>query len=101
MTISTLNYVNEYLLDCETKQSDMMAYIDSTWEDVEVVDIIGTVEDEGRIHIGMEVVYNGYSYMEHISFMNMWDYVYKDEVIEISDMIGIKLGEQLEIDLNL
>src|SRR5699024_2806296 len=70
-------------------------------EDVEIVDVIGVTEEKGRIYIGLEVEYNEYCYLVNISFMNVWGFVYKDEMIEIQDVLSRLISEQLKTDLGL
>ena len=98
---NAINYVNEYLLNCETNQQDMLVNVRGQMEDVEIVDVIGITEEKGRIYIGLEVEYNEYCYLVNVSFMNMWDFVYKDEMIEIQDVLSNLISEQLKTDLGL
>ena len=97
----TLDYVNEYLLNCETHQQDMLVNVRGYMEDIEIVDVIGVVEEKGRIYVGLEVGYKDYCYLVNVSFMNMWDFVYKDEIIEIQDVLSNLISEQLKTDLGL
>lgn len=96
-----LNYVNEYLLNCETNQQDMLVNVKGQMEDIEVVDVIGVAEEKGRIYIGLEVEYKDYCYLINVNFMNVWDFVYKDEMIEIQDVLSNLISEQLKTDLGL
>ena len=96
-----LNYVNEYLLNCETNQQDMLVNVRGQMEDIEIIDVIGLVEEKGRIYVGLEVEYDEYCYLVNVNFMNVWDFVYKDEMIEIQDTIIRLISEQLKIDLNI
>ena len=98
---NTIDYVNEYLLNCETNQQDMLVNVRGQMEDVEIVDVIGVTEEKGRIYIGLEVEYNNIRYLVNVSFMNMWDFVYKDEMIEIQDVLSNLISEQLKTDLGL
>ena len=98
---NAINYVNEYLLNCETNQQDMLVNVRGQMEDVEIVDVIGVTEEKGRIYIGLEVEYNEYCYLVNVSFMNVWDFVYKDEMIEIQDVLSNLISEQLKTDLGL
>ena len=97
----TLDYVNEYLLNCETHQQDMLVNVRGYMEDIEIVDVIGVVEEKGRIYVGLEVGYKDYCYLVNVSFMNMWDFVYKDEIIEIQDVLSNLISEQLKTDIGL
>ena len=97
----TLQYVNEYLLDCETGQQDMLVNVKGEMEVIDVVDVIGVTEEKGRIYIGLEVEYNEYCYLIHISFIDVWEYVYKDEMIEIQDVLSNLISEQLKTYLGL
>ena len=97
----TLDYVNEYLLNCETHQQDMLVNVRGYMEDIEIVAVIGVVEEKGRIYVGLEVGYKDYCYLVNVSFMNMWDFVYKDEIIEIQDVLSNLISEQLKTDLGL
>ena len=97
----TINYTNEYLLNCETHQDDLLVNVRGYMEDIEVIDVIGLVEEKGRIFVGLEVEYNEYCYLVNISFMNVWNFVYKDEMIEIQDVISRLISEQLKTDLGL
>ena len=97
----TINYTNEYLLNCETHQDDILVNVKGYMQDIEVVDVIGLVEEKGRIYIALEVEYNEYCYLVNISFINVWDFVYKDEMIEIQDVISRLISEQLKTDLGL
>ena len=96
-----LEYVNEYLLNCETNQQYMLVNVRGYMEDIEIVDVIGIVEEKGRIFVGLEVEYNDYCYLVNIDFLNVWDFVYKDEMIEIQDVISRLISEQLKTDLGL
>ena len=98
---NAINYVNEYLLNCETNQQDMLVNVRGQMEDVEIVDVIGVTEEKGRIYIGLEVEYNEYCYLINISFIDVWDFIYKDEMIEIQDVISRLISEQLKTDLGL
>ena len=96
-----LNYTNEYLLNCETHQDDLLVNVRGYMEDIEIIDVIGIVEEKGRIYIALEVEYNDYCYLVNVSFMNVWNFVYKDEMIEIQDVISRLISEQLKTDLGL
>ena len=97
----TINYIMQYLLDCETNQDDLLVNVKGRMEDVEIVDVIGIVEEKGRIYVGLEVEYDEYCYLINVNFMNVWDFVYKDEMIEIQDVLSNLISEQLKIDLGL
>ena len=96
-----LNYTNEYLLNCETHQDDLLVNVRGYMENIEIIDVIGLVEEKGRIYIALEVEYNEYCYLVNISFMNVWNFVYKDEMIEMQDVISRLISEQLKTDLGL
>ena len=96
-----LNYTNEYLLNCETHQDDLLVNVKGYVEDIEIVDVIGIAEEKGRIFVGLEVEYNDYCYLINISFIDVWDFVYKDEMIEIQDVLSNLISEQLKTDLGL
>ena len=97
----TLNYINQHLLDCETGIDDIFVNVRGFNENIEVIDIIGIIEEKGRIYIGLEVEYDEYCYLINVNFMNMWDFVYKDEMIEIQDVLSNLISEQLKTDLGL
>ena len=97
----TLNYLNQHLLDCETGIDDIFVNVRGFNENIEVIDIIGIIEEKGRIYIGLEVEYDEYRYLINVNFMNMWDFVYKDEMIEIQDVLSNLISEQLKTDLGL
>ena len=97
----TLNYINQHLLDCETGMNEIFVNVRGFNDSVEVVDIIGVTEEKGRIYIGLEVEYDEYCYLINVNFMNMWDFVYKDEMIEIQDVLSNLISEQLKTDLGL
>lgn len=98
---NTLEYVDEYLLNCETNQQDMLVNVRGQMEDIEIVDVIGLVEEKGRIYVGLEVEYDEYCYLVNVSFMNTWNFVYKDEMIEIQDLLSDLISVQLKIDLDI
>lgn len=95
----TINYVMQYLLDCETNQDDMLVNVRGQMEDVEIIDVIGVIEEKGRIYVGLEVEYEEYCYLININFMNTWEYVYKDEMIEIQDVVNNLVSAQLKTNL--
>ena len=95
----TLNYINEYLLNCETNQQDMLVNVRGQMEDIEIIDVIGLVEEKGRIYVGLEVEYDEYCYLVNVSLMNTWNFVYKDEMIEIQDVLSNLVSAQLKTDL--
>ena len=97
----TINYTNEYLLNCETHQDDLLVNVRGYMENIKIIDVIGLVEEKGHIYIALEVEYNEYCYLVNISFMNVWNFVYKDEMIEIQDVISRLISEQLKTDLGL
>ena len=97
----TLNYVNEYLLNCETNQQDMLVNVKGEMEVIDVVDVIGITEEKGRIFVGLEVEYNEYCYLINVNFINAWEHVYKDEMIEIQDVLSNLISEQLKTDIGL
>ena len=97
----TLNYINQHLLDCETGIDDIFVNVRGFNENIEVIDIIGIIEEKGRIYIGLEVEYDEYCYLINVNFMNMWGFVYKDEMIEIQDVLSNLISEQLKTDLGL
>ena len=97
----TLDYVNEYLLNCETNREDMLINVKGQMENIESIDVIGVTEENGRIYIGLEVEYNEYCYLVNVNFMNVWGFVYKDEMIEIQDVLSNLISEQLKTDLGL
>ena len=97
----TLNYLNQHLLDCETGIDDIFVNVRGFNENIEVVDVIGVVEEKGRIYVGLEVEYEEYCYLVNVSFMNTWDFVYKDEMIEIQDILSNLISEQLKTDLGI
>ena len=96
-----LNYLNQHLLDCETGMDEIFVNVRGFNDSVEVVDVIGVTEENGRIYIGLEVEYNEYCYLVNVNFMNVWDFVYKDEMIEIQDVLSNLISEQLKTDLGL
>ncbi len=97
----TMDYINEYLLNCETNQQDILVNVKGYAEDLEIIDVIGVTEEKGRIYVGLEVEYNEYCYLISISFMNVWGYVYKYEMIEIQDVLGNMISAQLKTNLGL
>ena len=97
----TLNYLNQHLLDCETGMDEIFVNVRGFNDSVEVVDVIGVIEEKGRIYVGLEVEYNEHCYLINVSFMNMWNFVYKDEMIEIQDVLSNLISEQLKTDLGL
>ena len=97
----TLNYLNQHLLDCETGIDDIFVNVRGFNENIEVVDVIGVTEEKGRIYVGLEVEYEDYCYLINVNFMNVWDFVYKDEMIEIQDVLSNLISEQLKTDLGL
>ena len=97
----TLNYLNQHLLDCETGIDEIFVNVRGFNDSVEVVDVIGVIEEKGRIYVGLEVEYDEYCYLINVSFMNVWDFVYKDEMIEIQDVLSNLISEQLKTDLGL
>ena len=96
-----LNYTNEYLLNCETHQQDMLVNVRGYMEDMEIVDVIGVTEEKGRVFVGLEVEYDEYCYLISVNFMNMWGFVYKDEMVEIQDVLSNLISEQLKTYLGL
>ena len=97
----TINYIKQHLLDCETGIDDIFVNVRGFNENIEVVDVIGVTEEKGRVYIGLEVEYNEYCYLVSVNFMNVWDFVYKDEMIEIQDVLSNLISEQLKTDLGL
>ena len=97
----TLNYLNQHLLDCETGIDDIFVNVRGFNENIEVVDVIGVTEEKGRVFVGLEVKYDEYCYLINVNFMNVWDFVYKDEMIEIEDVLSNLISEQLKTDLGL
>ena len=97
----TLNYISQHLLDCETGMDEIFVNVRGFNDSVEVVDVIGVTEEKGRIYVGLEVGYEDYCYLVNVSFMNMWNFVYKDEMIEIQDVLSNLISEQLKTDLGL
>ena len=97
----TLNYLNQHLLDCETGMDEIFVNVRGFNDSVEVVDVIGVTEEKGRVFIGLEVEYDEYCYLINVNFMNIWDFVYKDEMIEIQDVLSNLISEQLKTDLGL
>ena len=97
----TINYTNEYLLNCETHQQDMLVNVRGYMEDIEIVDVIGITEEKRRIYVGLEVEYNEYCYLINISFIDVWDFIYKDEMVEIQDVLSNLISEQLKTALGL
>ena len=97
----TLNYLNQHLLDCETGIDEIFVNVRGFNDSVEVVDVIGVIEEKGRIYVGLEVGYEDYCYLVNVSFMNMWGFVHKDEMIEIQDVLSNLISEQLKTDLGL
>src|SRR5699024_12094597 len=51
--------------------------------------------------VGLEVEYEDYCYLVNVNFMNVWEYVYKDEMVEIQDILSNLISEQLKTDLGL
>ena len=97
----TLDYINEYLLNCETNREDMLINVKGQMENIEIIDVIGVTEEKGRIYVGLEVEFEDYCYLVNVNFMNVWDFVYKDEMIEIQDVLSNLISEQLKTDLGL
>lgn len=97
----TLNYLNQHLLDCETGIDEIFVNVRGFNDSVEVVDVIGVIEEKGRIYIGLEIEYEDYCYLVNVNFMNVWEYVYKDEMVEIQDVLSRLISEQLKTDLGL
>ena len=97
----TINYLNQHLLDCETGIDEIFVNVRGFNDSVEVVDVIGVIEEKGRVFVGLEVEYDEYCYLISVNFMNVWDFVYKDEMIEIQDVLSNLISEQLKTDLGL
>lgn len=97
----TLSYLNQHLLDCETGIDEIFVNVRGFNDSVEVVDVIGVIEEKGRIYIGLEIEYEDYCYLVNVNFMNVWEYVYKDEMVEIQDVLSRLISEQLKTDLGL
>ena len=97
----TLNYLNQHLLDCEVGMNEIFVNVRGFNDSVEVVDVIGVTEEKGRVFVGLEVEYDEYCYLINVNFMNVWDFVYKDEMIEIQDVLSNLISEQLKTDLGL
>ena len=97
----TLNYISQHLLDCETGIDEIFVNVSGFNENIEVIDIIGIIEEKGRVYIGLEVEYDEYCYLINVNFMNMWGFVYKDEMIEIQDVLSNLISEQLKTNLGL
>ena len=97
----TINYIKQHLLDCETGIDDIFVNVRGFNENIEVVDVIGVTEEKGRVFVGLEVEYDEYCYLISVNFMNVWDFVYKDEMIEIQDVLSNLISEQLKTDLGL
>ena len=97
----TLNYLNQHLLDCETGMDEIFVNVRGFNDSVEVVDVIGVIEEKGRIYVGLEIEFEEYCYLVNVSFMNVWNFVYKDEMIEIQDVLSNLISEQLKTDLGL
>ena len=97
----TLNYLNQHLLDCETGIDEIFVNVRGFNENIEVIDVIGIIKEKGRIYVGLEVEYNDYCYLINISFIDVWDFVYKDEMIEIQDVLSNLISEQLKTELGL
>ena len=97
----TLKYLNQHLLDCETGIDEIWATVNGIGETVKLVDVLGTVEDDGRIYVGLEVVTNDFPFghIIHINFLNVWGFVYKDEMVEISDLLASLISEKLETEI--
>ena len=97
----TLNYLNQHLLDCETGMDEIFVNVRGFNDSVEVVDVIGVTEEKGRVFVGLEVEYDEYCYLISVNFMNVWDFVYKDEMVEIQDVLSNLISERLKTDLGL
>ena len=97
----TLNYLNQHLLDCETGIDEIFVNVRGFNDSVEVVDVIGVIEEKGRIYVGLEVEFEDYCYLVNVNFMNVWNFVYKDEMVEIQDVLSNLISEQLKTDLGL
>lgn len=99
----TLNYLNTHLLDCETGMDEIFVNVRGFNDSVEIVDVIGVIEEKGRIYVGLEIITNDFPFghIIHINFMNVWDFVYKDEMVEIQDVLSNLISEQLKTDLGL
>lgn len=97
----TLKYLNQHLLDCETGIDEIFVNVRGFNDSVDVVDVIGVTEEKGRIYAGLEIEYNEYCYLMNINFLNTWGYIYKDEMIEIQDVLSNLISEQLKNDLGL
>ena len=100
--MKTANYLNEYLTEVETGQEEIYTHIQEIGERVDVVDVIGVQEEKGRIYMALEVEYNEYCYLIHISFMDVWEFLTnKDDVIEIQDKFINSLMEALKMELGI
>ena len=97
----TLNYLSQHLLDCETGMDEIFVNVRGFNENIEVVDVIGVTEEKGRVFVGLEVEYNEHCYLININFINAWEHVYKDEMIEIQDVLSNLISEQLKTELGL
>ena len=97
----TLNYLNTHLLDCETGMDEIFINVRGFNDSVEVVDVIGVIEEKGRIYVGLEIEFEDYCYLVNVNFMNVWNFVYKDEMVEIQDVLSNLISEQLKADLGL
>ena len=99
--MKTVKYLNQYLTEVETGQEEIYTHIQEIGKRVDVVDVIGIQEEKGRIYMALEVEYNEYCYLIHISFMDVWEHIYKDEMIEIQDKFINSLMEALKMELGI
>ena len=100
--MKTVKYLNQYLTEVETGQEEIYTHIQEIGERVDVVDVIGVQEEKGRIYMALEVEYNEYCYLLHISFIDVWEFLTnKDDVIEVQDKFINSLMEALKMELGI
>src|SRR5699024_8475762 len=74
----TMNYLNTYLLDCETKQDEIDCWINGEFKEIAVVDVVGMIEEKGSRCEDLDVEYEDYGDIVYFYFMNGWECVYKN-----------------------
>lgn len=94
--MNTINFLDSQILQYETNQEIFQIRDNQgAFIDVDSVDLIGMSQIKNTIYIGLLIKVEKKEYFISIEFYDHWDYIYKDEMIEIIDLLSWSIGAQI------
>lgn len=87
----TFLLIENELFECEIGQSDLYGRYNNTWQEINILDVIGLAEEKATVYGSLKVNVKDIDKEVSFKLANRWAYVYKDEMIEVLEDLGTEI----------